>query len=150
MREFKVVDYKHRKHLGDIQLPTQGTKKSAGYDFYSPVDVTIEPNEMKLIFTDVCADCMDEGEVLMLYVRSSMGIKNRITLANGTGVVDADYRDADNGGNIGIALVNNGNSTYHVKAGDRIAQGIFFNYLKAANGSSDTERTGGFGSTGTK
>ena len=51
---------------------------------------------------------MPDDEVLMLYIRSSIGIKQHVTLANGTGIIDADYfSNPDNDGNIGICLQNN-------------------------------------------
>ena len=72
-----------------INLPVRKTKYSAGYDFYSPVDVTIMPGESELIWTNVKA-MFNENEVLMLFVRSGMG-KSHIMIANGTGIIESDY-----------------------------------------------------------
>lgn len=58
-----------------------------------------------------------EGHVGMLFVRSSTGIKRRLVLSNGTGIIDSGYR-----GSIKISLHNTGDSTQHIKAGDYIAQ----------------------------
>jgi dUTP pyrophosphatase len=147
MRQFHVVPDNYRVHLDSkIQLPQRATAHSAGYDFYSPVDVTIRPKESVLIFTDICAS-MYWDNVLMLYVRSSMG-KHPVVLANGTGIVDSDYyNNENNGGNIGFRLLNLGDTPYEIKAGDRIGQGIFIKYGTVKNDHTTATRTGGFGST---
>ena len=90
---------------------------------------------------------MGDNEVLLLDVRSSMG--GKFMLANTIGVIDADYYSNDgNDGNIGIFLKNISDETLVVNEGERVAQGMFFNYLVADNGNTDTIRDGGFGSTG--
>ena len=84
VRGFEIVADEFRKHPEiDIQLPTRSDSRSAGYDFYSPVDVVIGPGERCLVWTDVKA-YMQENEVLMLYVRSSIGVKKGVVLSNGT------------------------------------------------------------------
>ena len=90
---------------------------------------------------------MEDNEVLLIFVRSSTGIKRGITLANGTAVIDADYVDnEDNEGHIMIALYNNTDEDITIKDGECVAQGVFLNYLVTG----DTvvkERKGGIGST---
>ena len=104
IRGFKIVSDNHRKSQEEITLPTRGTKKSAGYDFYSPINIQIQPNEKVCIWSDVKA-YMQEGEVLLLFVRSSIGIKKNLMLCNGTGVIDSTYfNNADNEGNIMCCL----------------------------------------------
>lgn len=170
IRGFEVVADKHRVHkysqpsvendirididgkryyVGEVQLPTRSDKRSAGYDFYAPTDVQILPNQQVVIFTDVKA-YMLENEVLELYIRSSLATKYGLQLANNVGIVDASYyENPDNDGNIGIVICNTSGQSYTIKRGDRIAQGIFKNYLVADNDSSTSEdRTGGFGSSG--
>lgn len=89
IRGFEIVRDDMRKTQREIKLPTRATAHSAGYDFYLPCDVKIEPHSStSIIPTDVKA-YMQEGEVLLLYVRSSIGIKRGLVLSNGTGVVDA-------------------------------------------------------------
>lgn len=146
-RYFEVVNNNHRTTSGEIKLPTRSDGRSAGYDFYSPVDITIMPNESKLFFTDVKA-CMNEDEVLMLYVRSSMG-KVPVVIANGTGIIDSSYfSNPSNDGNIGFRLLNLGNEPYVINVGDRIGQGVFSKYLITDDDNASGERTGGFGSSG--
>jgi dUTP pyrophosphatase len=146
-RGFVVVKDKHRTTDGEIKLPVRSDPRSAGYDFYSPVDIVIPPNESKLFFTDVKA-YMEDDEVLMLYVRSSMG-KVHVVIANGTGIIDASYyNNPDNDGNIGFRLLNLGKEDYVIRRGDRIGQGVFMKYLITDDDNATGDRTGGFGSSG--
>ena len=145
-RYFEVVKSEHRTTDIEIQLPIRSDPGSAGYDFYSPVNIIIPPNESRLIFTDVKA-CMNKDEVLMLYVRSSMG-KYPVVIANGTGIIDSSYyNNESNDGNIGFRLLNLGEENYVIHKGDRIGQGVFIKYLTTDDDTSCGERTGGFGST---
>lgn len=147
MRHFEVVKDEHRKNSGDIKLPTRATKGSAGYDFYSPISVDIEPMCSQMIWTDICSKFEDD-EVLLINVRSSMG-KQPVMIANTQGVIDPSYYgNPDNGGNIGIRLFNLGKTIYTVHSGDRIAQGIFVKYLTTNDDNATNTRLGGFGSTG--
>jgi dUTP pyrophosphatase len=162
-RGFEVVSEQHRKTYSDVKangkqhriyaeitLPTRADALSAGYDFYSPVDVLIEPRQKKLIFTDVKAYMLD-NEVLKVYIRSSLAVKQGLQLANQVGIIDASYyRNEGNDGNIGICLYNNSGQAVEIKAGERIAQGIFVHYfvIDAKEDFDGSERTGGFGSTG--
>ena len=76
----------------DFDLPTRGTKFSSGYDFHSPIDCIIMPNETKLFSLEVKVQ-IKEGEFLLIVPRSSLGFKgnNHITLTNTCGVIDSDY-----------------------------------------------------------
>ena len=147
MRYFEVVKDEFRKNNGEIKLPTRASEHSAGYDFYSPIDITIEPNKSVLIFTDVKAH-MYYDNVLMLFVRSSMG-KHPVVIANGTGIIDSDYYgNIDNDGNIAFRLLNLGDTPYEIKVGDRIGQGVFMKFGIVKDDTTATQRTGGFGSSG--
>ena len=145
-RGFEVVKDEFRKHLiAEIQTPTRGTSKAMAYDFYSPIDLVIEPNKVGKIWTDVKAYMLDD-ECLILNVRSSQG--GKVMLANTQGWIDMDYyENINNDGNIGIFLLNISDKPYVIKAGDRIAQGAFFKFLVADNGNTDVVRVGGIGST---
>ena len=146
MRKFEVVKDEFRKNSGEVKLPTRATRNSAGYDFYSPVDITIPPHEMVMIWTDIKAS-MYWDNVLILNVRSSMG-KQPIMIANTQGWIDSDYYgNPDNDGNIGFRLLNLGDTPYEIKAGDRIVQGMFIKYGTIKNDNTTSERKGGFGST---
>lgn len=149
-RKFEIVreDCRHYNEE-DIILPRRADIGSAGYDFYSPCDFEIQPGEMKVVQTDIKVT-MEKDEVLLLWIRSSMGIKHNILLANQTGVIDSSYyNNPSNDGNIGIALLNNGNETYKVIKGDKLMQGVFVKYLITDDDEPiSTERLGGIGSTG--
>lgn len=147
-RYFEVVKDEFRKNSNvEIKLPTRASEHSAGYDFYSPVDAIIQPNESILIFTDIKAN-MYYDNVLLLFVRSSMG-KHPIVIANGTGIIDSDYYgNPDNDGNIGFRLLNLSTTPYEIKIGDRIGQGVFVKYGTIKNDNTTTTRNGGFGHSG--
>lgn len=149
IRGFEVVSDNHRKHKdAEIILPTRNTKNSAGYDFYSPVAIAVQPGESKMVATDVKAYMLPD-EKLSIHLRSSVGIKKKLRLLNGTGIIDSDfYCEPDGDGNIRIAFANTGNDVVHIEAGERIAQGIFEKFLKADGDEATEERTGGIGSTG--
>lgn len=147
MRYFEVVKDEYRKNLdAEIKLPTRGSKNSAGYDFYSPVDAVIQPNEMVMIWTDVKAR-MYYDNALIIIPRSSMG-KHPIMISNTVGLIDSDYYGNEStDGNIGFRLFNLGTTPYEIKAGDRIGQGVFIKYGTIKEDDTTTERKGGFGST---
>lgn len=149
-RGFKLVSKKHRVYPDvDITLPIRKTKHSAGYDFSTPVAITIVPNGSVLIPSDVKAYMLDD-EVLKLYIRSSLGIKLGLQLQNVTGIIDSDYEgNKTNDGNIMFALKNTTDKTIHIKQGDCIAQGIFVKYLTVDNDDTINKKTrdGGVGST---
>jgi len=145
-RGFELVSSEQRK-VEWYKLPTKSTKYSAGYDFYLPETIMLEPGETKLVFSNAKA-YMNEGEVLKLYIRSSIGVKKGIVLANGTGIIDKDfYNNPDNEGNIGIPLKNISGKIVTLMQGERIAQGIFEPFLESDNCNTEEERKGGFGST---
>lgn len=161
-RGFKVVVDAHKQHAQkvvahgkqmeiheDTQLPVRADAKSAGYDFFSPIDVVLAPGQKMLVFTNVKA-YMGSDEVLMLYPRSSMGIKKGLMLSNTVGVIDASYYENEgNDGNIGLPLLNTSGRGLEIKRGDRVAQGIFVKYLVADDDNTlSNTRVGGMGSSG--
>lgn len=142
MRGFEKVSY-----MSEGIIPIRGTKNSAGYDISSIEDVVIKPGEVKVLKTGIKA-YMNHDEVLELYVRSSIGIKKSLMLANTVGIIDSDYyNNSDNEGHIMIAIYNYGNSDTNIVKGERIAQGIFKQYLTTSDDTVITTREGGIGST---
>lgn len=148
MRYFEVVKDEHRKNPNvEIQLPVRATKNSIAYDFYSPVDITIQPNKSVMIWTDI-KSIFETNEALLVNVRSSMG-KQPIMIANTQAWIESDYaNNPDNDGNIGLRLFNLGETPYEIHVGDRIGQGMFINYLTTDDDNTTTARVGGFGSSG--
>lgn len=148
MRKFEIVDDKFIKYDNrNIKLPVRATKNSVCYDFYSPIEYTLKPNETKLIFTNVKAKFgCDEG----LFLASTSGLgKNGIILANGIGIIESDYYgNESNDGNLGFLLHNMGEGDYQILIGDKIGQGYFAKFLTVDNEEEITAiRKGGFGST---
>jgi dUTP pyrophosphatase len=148
VRGFEEVAKEHKKYDNETILPVRADKGSAGSDFFIKEQVTLEPGESKLVFTDVKA-YMQEDEVLLIYIRSSLGVKFGINLKNGTGVIDSSYySNPTNDGNIGIPLVNMSRKKVVIEAGERVAQGVFTKYLVTDNDEVlHEERTAGFGSS---
>ena len=132
----------------DLCLPKRATKGSAGYDFTSPMDVSIKPNELIRIPSGIRVR-IEEGYVLNIYPRSSLGFKYQMTLANTTGIIDSDYYGSDNEGHIFIKITNdsNENKIVSVKMGEGFAQGIFLEYGICEDDDVCEIRNGGFGST---
>lgn len=129
-----------------IILPKRATSGSAGYDFFSPFEFSLLPNESIKIPTGIRVK-IDEGWVLKIYPRSSLGFKYRLTLDNTVGIIDSDYYFADNEGHIFIKMTNCGEKPLTVEKGKAFAQGIFVEYGITVDDDTVTSRTGGFGST---
>lgn len=91
---------------------------------------------------------LDPGTYLELSVRSSTPLKHWIVLANGVGIIDADYyNNPDNEGEIFLQLINLSPYDILLKKGDKIGQGIIKQYLITEDDAATGDRLGGFGST---
>lgn len=89
-----------------------------------------------------------EGFYLELSVRSSCPLKHWLILANGVGVIDADYyNNPDNEGHIYFQIINLAPFDIILKKGDAIGQGILKKYYITDDDAAAGERIGGFGST---
>lgn len=132
--------------LTEIALPKRATAGSAGYDFVSPLDVTIPAGGTALIPTGIRAE-MEPGWVLLLFPRSSLGFKYGMRLSNTVGVIDSDYAFAKNEGHIMVKLRNPLSGPVTIGRGERFCQGVFLPYGTAEEDEVLTGRTGGFGST---
>ena len=140
-----------RPFYDSIKLPQRATNGSAGYDFYTPIDLNIVPNTTVKIPTGIRCK-MKKNYVLQIYPRSSLGFKYRCQLDNTVGIIDSDYYESDNEGHIFIKITNNTleGKTIELKYGDAFAQGIFNKYYLAKENKVHTKRNGGFGSTNQK
>lgn len=132
----------------DIKLPRRATIGSAGYDVYSPIDITLQPGESIKIPTGVRVE-IEEGWVLKLYPRSGLGFKYRLQLNNTVGIIDSDYFYSDNEGHIFAKITNDTNDgqTVTIKKGTGFMQGIFVEYGITFDDVVKESRNGGFGST---
>lgn len=133
----------------EIPLPYYATAGAAALDLHACTDsdTVIPPHARVMIPTGIAA-AIPEGHVGIMAVRSSMGVKNGINLANGIGVIDSDYR-----GEMRVTLYNTTDTEYTVHSGDRIAQLMVIPVacppIEVVDTLPETERgEGGFGSTG--
>lgn len=133
----------------DIPLPYYATEGAAALDLHACIDgpVAIPGGGQAVIPTGIAA-AVPAGYVGILAVRSSMGVKHGVTLTNGIGVIDSDYR-----GPLGVALHNLRAESYTIQPGDRIAQLLILPVacpeLEVVTELPETRRgQGGFGSTG--
>ena len=144
------IDVKIKLTRGAV-APEYATPGSAAVDVRAALEggeVIINPGERAMIPTGIAISTGRDDVVAIMAGRSGLGAKHGVTLANGIGVIDSDYR-----GEIRATLINNGNEPFKVSDGDRIAQLMFMPVMQAAfltvDELDETERgTGGFGSTG--
>ena len=131
-----------------ISLPVRATAGSAGYDFFAPVEVTLQPGETVKIPTGIRVE-MEQDWVLKCYPRSGLGFKYRLQLNNTVGIIDSDYFYSDNEGHIFAKLTNDTNEgkTLVIPAGTGFMQGIFVEYGITVDDAAEGVRNGGFGST---
>ena len=91
---------------------------------------------------------LDMGSFLQLSVRSSSPLKYWLMLANGVGIIDADYyNNPDNEGEIFFQIYNLSPFNIKIKKGDIIGQGVILPYGLTEDDTAMGKRVGGFGST---
>ena len=131
-----------------ISLPVRATAGSAGYDFFAPVKVTLQPGETVKIPTGIRVE-MEQDWVLKCYPRSGLGFKYRLQLNNTVGIIDSDYFYSDNEGHIFAKITNDTKEgkTVELAAGTGFMQGIFVEYGITVDDDVTSVRNGGFGST---
>lgn len=131
-----------------VKLPKRATVGSAGYDFYTPCTINLEPGETVKIPTGIRVK-INDGWVLKLYPRSGLGFKFRLQMNNTVGIIDSDYYNSDNEGHIFCKITNDSNEGKNVslKTGDGFCQGIFVEYGITVDDDVSDTRNGGFGST---
>ena len=143
-----VYVYDIKEMYDKIQLPTRATKGSAGYDFRTPFEFTLKPNETIKIPTGIRV-MIDESWVLKCYPRSGLGFKYRLQLNNIVGIIDSDYFYSDNEGHIFAKLTNatNEDKIVVLESGKAFMQGIFVEYGITVDDECIAIRNGGIGST---
>lgn len=150
-RKNEIIDFV--KLSPTAQMPTQGSEQAAGFDVYADLEnssyISLAPGEYRKISTGI-AIALPEGTFGALYPRSGMATKKGLILANGTGIIDADYR-----GPLLVAIKNTSNELQVINHGDRIAQlvvqpyvSVKFNQVKSIG--TTARGDGGFGSTDKK
>ncbi len=130
-------------------LPAYETEGSAGMDLRAYIEnpLVLEPGKRCIVPTGLFLE-IPAGYEAQVRARSGLAIKHGISLINGIGTIDSDYR-----GEVGVALVNLGEEPFTINNGERIAQLVFARYERVewqpAEELQETERgAGGFGHTG--
>ena len=129
----------------------KATKGSAGLDLCACIDcdITLNPGERLCVPTGIAVSIESENYAAFVFARSGLGIKHGITLSNGVGVIDSDYR-----GEIAVGLVNLSDSPYTITPNERIAQMVIMpveavDIFEVDELDSTQRGSGGLGSTGT-
>lgn len=137
-------------HGADLELPAYESTLAAGMDLMAAIDseMVIAPGERALVPTGL-AIALPAGFEAQVRPRSGLALKQGITVVNTPGTIDADYR-----GEVGIILINHGDTPFTIDRGMRIAQMIVAPITQAVwnevESLPESDRgTGGFGSTGT-
>ena len=130
-------------------LPDYQTAGAAGADIHAclKTPITLAPMERRMVPTGL-AIAIPEGYEVQIRARSGMSIKHGITMVNGIGTIDCDYR-----GELGVLLINLSEEPFTIEPGMRIAQMVVAKYERVewreVDQLGETERGGGgYGSTG--
>lgn len=130
-------------------IPQYATIGSAGADLYANIDedITVNMGEIKLIPTGIYIK-LPIGYEAQIRARSGLSLKHGITLVNGIGTIDSDYR-----GEIGIILTTLKNEPFTITPGMKIAQMVIAKHEIAefieVEKLDETQRgDGGFGHSG--
>lgn len=137
-----------RRLNATVSLPTPATGGAAGFDLAAAEDIVIPPGGIRLVGTGLVIG-VPPGHFLAIFARSSLPLKRGLVVANGVGVVDADYCGPDD--EVRVQVLNITGEPVTVAAGDRIAQGIVLpaprvEWEEVAEATAPSR--GGFGSTG--
>ncbi len=167
-------DLHYYKLHPEVKDPIRATRGSACFDLYSflqedkPIKVylnqleivenknrlvlngrvQVNPNERVLIPTGLIFD-IPRGYSVRLYPRSSLALKQGLTLANNVGIIDWDYVEP-----VFAMIVNISGDVKYVNHNERICQGELFKDQPCIieevkdRPETKTDRKGGFGSTG--
>ncbi|OVE82764.1 deoxyuridine 5'-triphosphate nucleotidohydrolase [bacterium K02(2017)] len=147
----KIMDLKIKRvrDNDDLALPQYQSEAASGMDLLADIKekVIIKPGQRHLVPTGISIE-FPIGYEAQVRARSGLAIKKGISLVNGPGTIDADYR-----GEIAVILINHGTDDFLISRGDRIAQLVISPVIQANIIEVDTLLTttrgeGGFGSTG--
>jgi dUTP pyrophosphatase len=145
------IEIRQLPHGEGLALPAYQSAHAAGLDLLAAVPedaaIVLAPGKSALIPTGLTI-ALPPGYEAQVRPRSGLASKHGVTVLNAPGTVDADYR-----GEVGVLLINHGETPFTVRRGERIAQMVIAAVVRAelvaAGSLSATERgSGGFGSTG--
>ena len=148
MKRVKIL-LKKKEGSEDLPIPRYATPGSSGMDLTADVneEIILKPGDIKLISAGIYIS-MPEGYEAEIRPRSGLALKHGISLVNTPGTIDSDYR-----GLINIIMVNHGKEPFSIRRGDRIAQMVIKEVIRAdieaTKELDDTARShGGVGHTG--
>ena len=144
------MELKYTLTLPGAKAPSYATAGAAAADLFAVLDspLTIPPLGRALVPTGVAIQLPGPEYVALVCARSGLAVKRGLTLSNGVGVIDSDYRGA-----IQVGVVNLSDAPCTLEPGERIAQLMVlpvercaFTFAAALDATDRGE--GGFGSTG--
>lgn len=143
------ISIKQLPHGEGMDIPAYATPQSSGLDLRAAIGQPISLPSLgrAIIPTGIEITDFPEGYEAQVRARSGLAAKKGLTVANGVGTIDADYRKE-----IGVILINLSDSPVVIRRGDRIAQLVIAPVVQAElvedGKTTATDRQGGFGSTG--
>lgn len=145
------VKVKFLHPLAEEHPPAYSTPYSAGFDLracFDEEEIEIPAGGRHAFGTGIAIEISEPGWAAFVYSRSGLGTKKGLTVSQGVGVIDPDYR-----GQIIVSILNTSGERRRIRRGERIAQLVFMpvrqGSLVPADELADTDRgAGGFGSTG--
>ena len=148
MKKVKIA-ITRREGAKDLPLPKYKTSGASGMDLYADVEseVTLQPDEIKLLSCGIYLS-IPEGYEAEIRPRSGLALKHGITLVNAPGTIDSDYR-----GLVSLIITNLGKAPFKIRRGDRLAQAVIKEVVRAELEEADkldqtVRASGGFGHTG--
>ena len=145
------VNVAMKKLRPSARTPRYATPGAGAMDLHACLDsaVTIPSGGLAAVPTGIAISLPSRDYVALIFSRSGHGFKHGISLVNGVGVIDSDYR-----GEIAVGLRNQGAEPFVVNDGDRIAQMAVLPVCHVTVNLVDNlppslRGSGGFGSTGT-
>ena len=148
MRRIKV-GIKFKEGCADLPAPSYATDGSSGMDLYADVsgEMVLEPGQIHLVSAGIYLS-IPEGYEAEIRPRSGLALKHGISLVNTPGTIDSDYR-----GLVSLIMINLGSSPFTIRRGDRIAQMVIKEVIRAdlevrAELDETVRSGGGFGHTG--
>lgn len=145
------IDVYQLPHGEGLALPAYQSALAAGLDLLAAVPedapIMLAPGKYALVPTGL-AIALPPGFEAQVRPRSGLAARHGVTVLNAPGTVDADYR-----GEIGVPLINHGDTAFVIRRGERIAQMVIAPVAQAelvpvASLSTTGRGSGGFGSTG--
>jgi dUTP pyrophosphatase len=145
----KILD---KEFFTQYPLPTYATNESAGLDLRACIEksTTVIPGTRFLCPTGLAVDLNDKNMAMFLIPKSGLGHKKGVILGNSVGLLDSDYHQQ-----VYVSVWNTGVTEFIIEPGDFVAQAYFAPVIQVQweiveDFNRSVERTGGFGSTGTR